>query len=70
MTRNASLPDSPIREACPGCSAVLPVQGGGSTHRYMTSSAACWGAFGLLNDPQQPLEPAPFNALTVDAFGV
>ena len=60
----------PRLEACPGCSAVLPVQGGGPTHRYMTSSAACWGAFGLLNDPEQPLEPAPFNALTVDTFAV
>ena len=70
MTRNASLPDSPIREACPGCGAVLPVLEGGAIHRYMTSSAACWAAFGMLSDPEHPLEPAPFNALTVDAFAV
>ena len=60
--------DSPELEACVGCGAVFPMLEGGTTHRYMDSSAACWAAFGSLNDPERPLEAAPFNALMVDAY--
>jgi len=34
----------------------------------MDSSAACWAAFGSLNDPERPLGPSEFNALVVDAY--
>ena len=53
-------------EACVGCGAVLPAVPGGATHRYMTSSAACWSAFNELS----LLENGVFAALTVDAFAV
>lgn len=60
--------DSPELEVCVGCGAVFPMLEGGATHRYMDSSAACWAAFGSLNDPERLLEAAPFNALMVDAY--
>jgi Family of unknown function (DUF5946) len=56
-------------ETCVGCGAILPVLEG-PVHRYMTSSPACWETFNSLNDPERPLEFAPFNALTVDAYAV
>jgi Family of unknown function (DUF5946) len=57
-------------ETCPGCQAVLPTIENGATHRYMTSSAACWAIFNSLHDPERPLAPAPFNNLIVDAYAV
>ena len=54
---------------CVGCGAILPASDG-PVHRYMDSSAACWATFNALNDPERPLEIAPFNALTVDAYAV
>lgn len=53
-------------ETCVGCGAVLPSLAGGATHRYMTSSAACWAAFNELS----MLENGAFAALSVDAFAV
>lgn len=53
-------------EVCVGCGAVLPAIPDGATHRYMTSSAACWEAFNRLS----MLEPAGFSPLAVDAFAV
>lgn len=61
-------PTGPSLEVCEGCGGSLPLLECGATHRYMTSSAACWAAFASLNDPARPLEDAPFNALVVDAF--
>jgi hypothetical protein len=55
-------------ETCPGCQAILPMIENGATHRYMTSSAACWAIFNSLHDPEQPLAPAAFNNLIVDAY--
>jgi Family of unknown function (DUF5946) len=55
-------------EPCVGCGVFLPVMPDGPVHRYMTSSAACWAIFNSLNDPERPLEFAPFNALIVDAY--
>ena len=55
---------------CVGCGAQLPVIPDGPVHRYMDSSAACWAIFNALNDPTRPLEIAPFNILTVDAYAV
>src|SRR5580692_5527408 len=38
-------PAGPVkRTACIGCGALLP-ETGGPTHRYMTSSPACWAAY-------------------------
>jgi Family of unknown function (DUF5946) len=54
-------------EPCIGCGAILPVLDG-PVHRYMDSSAACWAIFNALNNPEHPLEFAPFNALIVDAY--
>lgn len=53
-------------ETCPGCGAVLPAIEGGATHRYMTSSAACWAAFNSLS----MLENGAFSDLAVDAFAL
>lgn len=53
-------------ETCVGCGVALPAIAGGATHRYMTSSAACWAAFNGLS----LLENGAFSALTVDAFAV
>jgi hypothetical protein len=57
-------------EPCVGCGAILPVIPDGPVHRYMDSSPACWAIFNALNDPEHPLEFAPFNALIVDAYAV
>jgi hypothetical protein len=57
-------------ETCPGCQVVLPAIENGATHRYMTSSAACWAIFNSLNDPERPLAPRAFNNLIVDAYAV
>ncbi len=57
-------------ETCPGCQAVLPRIENGATHRYMTSSSACWAIFNSLNDPERPLAPKAFNNLIVDAYAV
>jgi Family of unknown function (DUF5946) len=57
-------------EPCVGCGAILPVMADGPVHRYMTSSPACWAIFNSLQNPERPLEFAPFNALIVDAYAV
>jgi Family of unknown function (DUF5946) len=57
-------------ETCPGCQAVLPRIENGATHRYMTSSAACWAIFNSLYAPERPLAPGAFNNLIVDAYAV
>jgi hypothetical protein len=53
---------------CPGCDAVLPFVDG-PVHPYMTSSPACWQAFGevLAADYSSP-ERMAFHQLVVDAF--
>lgn len=55
-------------ETCSGCQALLPTLDG-ATHRYMTSSAACWAIFNTLT-LELPLAPAAFNNLIVDAYAV
>lgn len=57
-------------EACIGCGTILPVLPDAPMHRYLNSSAACWGIFNALHDPERPLEAAPLNALIVDAWAV
>ncbi len=57
-------------EPCVGCGAVLPAIPDGPVRRYMTLSPVCWAIFNALNDPERPLEFAPFNALIVDAYAV
>ncbi len=55
-------------EICPGCKAVLPVTDG-VIHRYMTSSAACWGIFNSLST-ENLLSSNSFNHLIVDTYAV
>jgi hypothetical protein len=56
-----------LLEPCIGCGAILPALEG-PVHRYMDSSPACWAVFNALQNPERPLEFAPFNALIVDAY--
>jgi len=56
-------------EACVGCGALL-ARIDGPTHRYMTSSPACWAAFTTLGALQPPPVNTPFGALLVDAYAV
>lgn len=58
-----------LLEPCVGCGVLLPTSDG-PVHRYMDSSAACWAIFNALQNPEQPLEFAAFNALIVDAYAV
>lgn len=53
---------------CPGCGVDLPGIDG-PTHRYMTSSAACWAKYGelLAREYQSPARMA-YHQYTVDAF--
>jgi hypothetical protein len=53
---------------CAGCGVVLP-EFVGPTHRYMTSSAACWDRFGqvLAADYSDP-ERMAFHQVVVDAY--
>lgn len=58
------------RESCPGCGVVLTARQG-PTHPYMTSSPACWSAYGELlaaqfNDPER----IRFHQLVVDTYAV
>lgn len=55
---------------CPGCGAAFPERDG-PTHAYMTSSPACWAAFGRLL-AQEYLQPRLEGAhrLSVDAYAV
>ena len=55
---------------CPGCGSRLPAQGG-PTHAYMTSSPACWAAYGavLAREYEAP-ELMPVHRLSVDAWAV
>lgn len=56
--------DSP----CPGCGVRLP-DVDGPTHRYMTSSPACWAAFGaLLAADYSSAERREFHQVVVDAY--
>ena len=56
--------------ACPGCGAQFP-EIDGPVHAYMTSSPACWAAYGevLAREYQTP-ELMPIHRLTVDAWAV
>ena len=57
-------------QRCQGCgSELLPVDG--PTHAYMTSSPACWQAFGLVLEREYSSpELLPVHRLTVDAWAV
>ncbi len=60
--------DSKPATACPGCGALLqPIEG--TTHRYMTSSPACWDKFGCLLalEYSDPLL-LPTHRLSVDTY--
>ncbi len=57
-------------ETCPGCGAVLDAEEG-PTHRYMTSSAACWRRFGDLLAAEYSIEALmPTHRLSVDTYAV
>lgn len=57
-------------QPCPGCGAVLPQQDG-AAHPYMTSSPACWAAFGVvLAAEYQDAALMPVHRLSVDAYAV
>ncbi len=60
----------PAEQVCPGCGSRLPALDG-PTHAYMTSSPACWAAFGRVNarEYQNP-DLMPVHRLTVDAWAV
>jgi len=55
---------------CPGCGSRLPAFEG-PVHAYMTSSPACWAAFGqvLAREYQNPAL-MPIHRLSVDAWAV
>ena len=55
---------------CPGCGVSLPALEG-PVHRYMTSSPACWHAFGLVL-AREYASPEYFDVhrLSVDAYAV
>ena len=56
--------------ACPGCGARLPAIDG-PVHAYMTSSPACWAAFGaVLARGYQDPALMPVHRLSVDAWAV
>lgn len=55
---------------CPGCGSRLPAVEG-PIHAYMTSSPACWAAFGevMAREYQNP-DLMPVHRLSVDAWAV
>jgi len=59
-----------LLEKCPGCGGLFAPREG-PTHRYMTSSPACWDAFGRVL-AREYSTPAlmPTHRLSVDAFAV
>jgi hypothetical protein len=55
---------------CPGCGANLPPTEG-PVHAYMTSSPACWAAFGRVLEAEYSMpELMPIHRLSVDAYAV
>lgn len=55
---------------CPGCGLSLPDEDG-PTHAYMTSSPACWAAFGrVLAAEYRDPERWAVHSYTVDAYAV
>ncbi|HYI42034.1 MAG TPA: DUF5946 family protein [Sphingomicrobium sp.] len=55
-------------QRCPGCGSELPALDG-PTHAYMTSSPACWHAFGLVLEREYSSpELMKVHRLTVDAW--
>ncbi len=55
---------------CPGCGADLPSTEG-PVHAYMTSSPACWAAFGRVLAAEYTMpELMPIHRLSVDAYAV
>lgn len=62
--------DAARRSACPGCGVAL-TEAEGPVHRYMTSSPACWAAYGevLAREYSDPAWMAA-HRLTVDAYAV
>lgn len=57
-------------DLCPGCGSRLPTVDG-PTHAYMTSSPACWAAFGevMAREFQNP-DLLPIHRLSVDAWAI
>ncbi|MEL6360363.1 MAG: DUF5946 family protein [Pseudomonadota bacterium] len=56
--------------ACPGCGVVLD-EVEGPTHRYMSSSPACWGAYGeILAAEYSNAVLMDVHRLSVDAYAV
>lgn len=59
-----------MTSVCPGCGSVLPEQDG-PIHAYMTSSPACFAAFGrLLEAEYSDYSLARVHRLTVDTWAV
>ncbi len=55
-------------ETCPDCRVVLP-KFDGPVHRYLGASPSCWAMYSALSGGgEPPIEPAPLNALLVDAY--
>jgi hypothetical protein len=67
--READVVPSPMESTqCPGCGVRQPHEEG-PTHRYLTSSAVCWRAFGeLLATCYGDENRLPFCQLVVDAY--
>lgn len=60
----------PDMHPCPGCGALFP-EADGPTHAYMTSSPACWAAFGrLLAAEYSGTAPMDIHRLCVDSYAV
>ncbi len=65
-----AMNDQSSLERCPGCGGEFAPRLG-VVHRYMTSSPACWAAFGIVLAAEyaEP-ELMPVHRLSVDAFAV
>lgn len=58
------------RERCPGCGGEF-IPRAGAVHQYMTSSPACWAAFGeVLSTEYSNPKLLPVHRLSVEAFAV
>ena len=64
------MADISDKKPCPGCGAMF-VPEEGAVHAYMTSSPACWAAFGrVLAAEYEDVRLMPVHRMSVDAFAV
>ena len=70
VTKCGPMSDLSANEACPGCGGRFSPRSG-PVHRYMTSSPACWAAFGavLASEYADP-RLLSVHRLSVDAYAV